>query len=110
MKRNPLAPTETENTKAVRNALCVNHQGKMSGMQSLSTSPLANEHCIRRRANGDTICAECFSYSYNEIREALREKLVRNTDLLTKEVIPVEEMPIVNVVYFRLEAFGDLNN
>lgn len=103
-------PKKAETTKAIEKAICWKHEGKMSGMISLSTSPLKNAHCIKRASNPNMICSHCYSMNLNKMRKSLKEKLIRNTDLLTSSIIPVEEMPIVNVSYFRFEAFGDLQN
>ena len=91
-------------------AICRNHDGKMLGMVSLSSSPLLNRFCILRRNNPLTICFDCFSYNLNELRKSLRDKLARNTELLTDRIYPISFFPILNVRFFRLEAFGDLNN
>ena len=34
----------------------------------------------------------------------------RNQEILTGSVLPEEKLPVINVLYFRFEAFGDLNN
>lgn len=99
---------------AIRNqiekAICYNHEGKMDGMISLSTSPLLNKYCQLRRKNKATICSDCFSFALNEIRDSLKQKLKRNTVLLTSRIYPISFFPILNVRFFRLESFGDLNN
>jgi len=101
---------KSEMTKAIEKAICWNHGGKMEGMVSLSTSPLKNEFCMNRCKNADTICAHCFSMNLQSMRKELKEKLIRNTDLLCGSIIPVQDMPLLNVRYFRLESFGDLQN
>lgn len=101
---------KSELTKAVENAITWNHSGKMSGMVSLSTSPLENPYCMNRCKNENSICSHCFSMNLQKMRKELKEKLIRNTELLTKTVIPVNEMPLLNVCYFRLESFGDIQN
>ena len=100
----------TDRTKAIEKAICRAHGGKMEGLQSLSTSPLVNPHCIERAKHDKLVCSHCFSMNLQKMRKELKAKLIRNTDLLTSEVIPVEEMPLLNIAYFRLESFGDLNN
>lgn len=103
---------EKEITKKVFQAICNNHTGKMKGMWSLSTYCGANKHCQNRHKCGNSICSECFAFAMTESKrgEALKNKLIRNTELLTTEVIPVDDMPLLNVAFFRLESFGDLNN
>lgn len=45
-----------------------------------------------------------------KIYKNLEKCLIKNTKILTEQVIPKENLPIINALYFRLEAFGDLNN
>lgn len=101
-------PKKSELTKAIEKAITWNHGGKMEGMISLSTSPLVNEYCRKRSENDKLVCKHCFSMNLQKMRKELREKLLRNTDLLTSVIVPVDEMPLLNVAYFRLESFGDL--
>ena len=110
MKRNPEENTPNEITALLRAAICWRHEGKMEGMISLSTSPLENPNCIARRNIKGSICDKCFSYTLNEYRDALREKLLKNTVLLCEKEHPVHVWPLLNTLYFRLESFGDLIN
>ena len=91
-------------------AICKDHSGKMKGMQSLSTACGMNPYCKARVENGDSICAKCYAMRQTAFRKALEKKLERNTELLTKELYPVEAFPKVNTKIFRFESFGDLNN
>ena len=88
----------------------VKHTGKMEGMISVSTSVLANKHCIKRRAVKGSICEKCFAASMMSRYSNLEKCLEKNTEILTKEIIQVSEMPIINAAFFRFESFGDLNN
>lgn len=83
---------------------------KLEGFKSLSTSPLLNPLCIGRHANKALICASCYSYTYNKMRKGLREKLARNTRILTESIIDFASIPILNDRFFRIESFGDLQN
>lgn len=83
------------------------HSGKMSGMISLSTSPLVNPVCQKRAQDPGSVCSHCYSVTYNKLRRGLREKLEANTERL-KTVIPVDRMPLINAQAVRFEAFGDL--
>lgn len=84
--------------------------GKMAGMQSLSTSCTNNPHCIERHKQNDTICKHCFAFSQINCFKSMIPCLEKNTELLTAEIIPAENMPVINCLYFRFEAFGDLVN
>lgn len=112
MKKNPEKNTKNETTKLLANAICYNHQGKMEGMLSLSTSPLQNPYCVARRNIKGSICEKCFSFALNGMkgREKFKEKLLRNTVLLCETLYPVDVWPLLNVRFFRLESFGDLQN
>ena len=82
----------------------------MSGLQSLSTSVAVNPHCIKRQANGDSICAKCFAAVMMKRYDGLNKATERNAEILTASVLPVEVLPLIPVKYFRFEAFGDLIN
>ena len=84
--------------------------GKMEGLQSLSTSVLENPHCQERRKQGNTICAHCFAASQMKCYKSMVKCFKENTEILTTQLFPVEEMPIINTLYFRFESFGDLIN
>ena len=95
--------------------LCANHTGKMYGMHSISTSSKKNGYCTRRceamekSGNTNCICSHCFANRIQETYSALESKLIRNTEILTTKIIPVNEWFTVSRSIFRLESFGDLN-
>jgi len=90
--------------------VCTSHTGKMTGMASLSTSPLKNTFCMGRCRCKGSICEKCYSMTMQKMYSALDRALVRNYEVLTTRIIPVEEMPILNYLMFRLESFGDVAN
>ena len=90
--------------------ICTNHTGKMKGMNSLSSSPVKNPICMERAKDIRSICHECYSMAMNAAYSALAALLEKNTDILTKHIIPVEYWPMVNTLFFRLESFGDVQN
>ena len=96
-------------TKALEKAICRNHSGKMRGMLSLSTSPI-NPICEARAKDENSICSKCYSITMQKRYTTLGQKLLSNADLLSRAVHSVEDMPKVNALVFRLEAFGDLTN
>lgn len=96
-------------TEQLENAFSV-MSGKLKGFLSLSTSPALNERCQKKAKCGKLICHFCYAISLVKMRSGLGKKLVRNTEMLTREIYPVEAWPLVNALYFRFEAFGDLNN
>lgn len=95
---------------ALDNAITKYHTGKMQGIQSLSTSCLCNEYCIARQQNNNTICSKCYSKRELSRKKTLREKMEKNTKLLTEHDFKPEEIPFINSQIFRFEAFGELKN
>lgn len=100
---------KNEITKALEKAITKEHSGKMSGFASLSTSPI-NPICEARAKDENSICSKCFSRAMLDRFGTLGQKLLNNSELLSREVYTVEDMPKLNYMSFRLEAFGDLTN
>ena len=93
--------------------MCEKMTGKMEGMISVSTSVLTNPNCNKNSKIEGAICSHCYSRNMASMYKALDAKNQRNTDILTTEIIPIEELPSVDSKEFpwaRLEAFGDLHN
>ena len=89
----------------------LNHTGKMSGMASLSTSVIENPICAKRAKVPGSICEKCFAANmFKMYGKGFSDCFKKNTEVLTSEIIPVKEWPIVNYRVFRLESFGDLQN
>ena len=86
------------------------HTGKMTGFASLSTSPLHNTFCVARAKCPNTICSHCYSVTMQKMYSNLAQMLTRNWEVLTTTLIPVEKWPILNVLMFRFESFGDVQN
>lgn len=91
-------------------SICKNHGGKMTGMWSISTSCMYNERCKAHRRNGNSICAHCYAWTNHKMRKGLALKLIRNSVFYSTVDLEYEDIPYVNVKYFRLESFGDLIN
>ena len=90
--------------------MTLKHTGKMNGMQSLSTSCVMNENCAKYAKVKGSVCEKCYAQRMTKMYKNLAPCLQKNTEILTKSVLPEEELPEINSVYFRFEAFGDLNN
>lgn len=89
---------------------CANHNGKMEGIFSLSTSPLINPRCLVRSKNLRTICAYCYSIAMQGQYDALQKKLMKNVKVWTEQLIDIASLPIIKNEYGRFESFGDLLN
>ena len=88
----------------------LNHTGKMSGMQSLSTSCLCNKNCLNRVENENLVCSHCYAQRQMKMYKNLEKCLKKNTEILTTRLLTDEEIPLINAAFFRFESFGDLNN
>lgn len=86
-----------------------NHNDKMEGMQSLSTSCICNGNCQRNRLIDGSICQHCYADTMQKRFSNLTKALMRNGDILSREMA-WEDLPIITNIYFRFEAFGDLIN
>lgn len=86
------------------------HTGKMSGMQSLSTSCLCNKNCLNRVENVNLVCSHCYAQRQMKMYKNLEKCLKKNTEILTTRLLTDEEIPLINAAFFRFESFGDLNN
>jgi len=106
------------NSNAEKASATFNHTGKMSGMASLSTSPVLNPLCQKRANNPELICSHCFSLAMQKRfgkDSGLAKKLESNSVLLSSSILDDNQFPDINggviiYKYFRLEAFGDLIN
>lgn len=83
---------------------------KMHGLQSLSTSPLLNTRCQKNRCVDGSICQSCYSCTMAKRFTNLERKNERNFDKLTAHLLQLDEIPTISALYFRFEAFGDLQN
>lgn len=89
----------------------LNHTGKMSGMASLSTSVAENPICKERSKVKGSICEKCFAAAMmKRYGKEFRDCFKKNTEVLTSQIIPVSEWPLINYRIFRLESFGDIQN
>lgn len=86
------------------------HNGKMAGMASISTSVTTNERCAKNASIKGSICEKCFAAKQMKVFPSMEKPMIENQRILTSEILPAEKLPIINNLYFRFEAFGDLNN
>ena len=86
------------------------HTGKMEGMASISTSVTTNERCAKNAQIEGSICEKCFAAKQIKVFPSMEQPMVQNQRILTESILPESILPVINVLYFRFEAFGDLNN
>ena len=84
--------------------------GKMTGMPAITTSMLCNEHCQKLSQIIGTVCEKCYTLKYLQSRPSVEKCYRENTELLTKSVIPIHQLPFINAAMCRLESFGDIIN
>ena len=82
----------------------------MAGMHSLSSSCKQNPYCMQRSKIDGTICQKCYAQNMMKMYKALDPCMAKNGDILSSRVLSEDELPVLNVAYFRFEAFGDLIN
>ncbi len=85
------------------------HNGKMEGMDSMSTDCQSNRYCKERAKNGDSVCRKCYAERMMKRYKNLKNAMKDNLDFLS-EPLRYEDLPNINALYFRFEAFGDLDN
>lgn len=85
------------------------HSGKMTGIQSVSTSTKHNPFCQAAQKVEGSVCAKCYARTYEAMRPSLLKALDRNSEVL-KEVLPMSSLPYVNASIFRFSSFGELLN
>lgn len=86
------------------------HSGKMEGMVSISTSVTTNERCAKNAQIKGSICEKCFAAKQMKVYPSMENCMVENQRILTSSILDIELLPYINNLYFRFEAFGDLNN
>ena len=85
---------------------------KMEGIQSISTSCLANPICEARRKIEGSVCQKCYADSLGKMRKSLTKHLVDNMDILSKALLPerIAALVPISTVIARIESFGDVMN
>lgn len=94
----------------IKQCICDNHDGKMAGMLSISTSIVWNASCTAKRKINTLVCSKCYSAALNDQRKGLDIKTKVNHLILNYRRYKVSEMPTLNALMFRFEAFADLSS
>jgi len=82
----------------------------MEGINSINVSSLENPFCVVMSQNKDFVCSKCYSNRYSKLRPPLEVCLINNTNALTVELLMVEDIPVINALYFRFNSYGELYN
>lgn len=101
-----------EDTNMANNKLHITdkHNGKMEGMQSLSTCALCNPNCNKNRNIDGSICKRCYACTMEKRFSNMTKSLINNGEILSSRILDASELPRINASFFRFEAFGDLIN
>lgn len=86
------------------------HGGKMQGIRSLSTYKKVCDTCNALKDNKNAICFKCYANKQLTIYKQLAPCLIYNTLLLKYTKLCRRQLPVINDLYFRFEAFSDLQN
>lgn len=112
IKREKVALTSSDKSLTGGIAYCSEHQGKMVGIDSLSSSCLANPICQKRRTIDGSVCQGCFAAAMMEgmYRHTMPEVYAENYRILTTGLIDYDSIPIFPTILGRIESFGDTAN
>lgn len=94
----------------IKDGICSAMTGKMEGMQSFSTPCSHNPFCQKNQKIEGSICQKCYAEQMMAMYDNLDAKCLRNAEVVTEVELTPEDVPEINVKYFRFEAFGDLMN
>lgn len=84
--------------------------GKLKMIPAVNTSPLSNDFCKAQGKVKGSICSKCYSVNAcNGYRSMAVPVWERNSQIL-KDLIPFDELPTINNVFFRFNAHGELIN
>lgn len=88
------------------------HEGKMSGIRSISTNPLSNTFCktMHGCGNTDMICTHCYATQLVRFRRSLWEHMEANSELLSKAVLIPSVLPKYDDKLMRFNSFGEIVN
>ncbi|MGL6100397.1 MAG: GP88 family protein [Fusobacteriaceae bacterium] len=95
--------------KLILEGLTTNHTAKMEGMVSFSTDTTTNKFCESMSKCTGSICEKCFARTMHKRLPSFSVKISRN-EWVKNVVLNKCDIPFLNVAYFRLEAFGELEN
>ena len=89
---------------------------KLAGFQSLNTSTLSNEFCIKMmkkqelKTDISIICQECYAALMQKRYKNLDIAISKNGPILSDGPLPIRYIPIINARAFRFHSLGELIN
>jgi len=95
-----------------KNGICISVMNKkMEGIPAINTNPLINSFCKKMVKVKENICSKCYSYlMLLTTRKKCVPAYTNNTEKLSKRLLKEKDIPILNSLYFRFNAHGELHN
>lgn len=87
--------------------------GKLEHIPAINTNTLTNPFCVKMHnsENPNSICVECYSHRLlNGYRQNCAPAWQENSDLLSKSILPDDQIPVINSHSFRFHGHGELLN
>lgn len=90
-----------------------NMTGKLEDFKALNTNTLTNDYCMKMYNSKakDIICTKCYSA---EMLQGMRKNCApawqRNSDVLSKGIIPPHMLPTILTAFFRISGHGEIIN
>ena len=87
--------------------------GKLEHIPAINTNTLTNPFCVKMHnsENPNSICVECYSHRLlNGYRQNCAPAWQQNSDILSKSVLPEDQIPVINSHSFRFHGHGELLN
>ncbi len=87
--------------------------GKLEHIPAINTNTLTNPFCVKMHnsENPNSICVECYSHRLlNGYRLHCAPAWQQNSDLLSKSILPDDQIPVINSHSFRFHGHGELLN
>jgi len=87
--------------------------GKLNGLHAISTNTITNEFCQKMNASkkDNQICTLCYSHKMlKSYRKNMQPALQRNSDVLSKSILDVDDIPFYIDAFLRINAHGELIN
>ena len=84
--------------------------GKMANIPAINTNPLDNSFC-NRMASSKAVCKHCYSRAMLQgIRKNCGPTWSSNGQVLSSGIIPDDQLPTINSIWFRFAGHGELIN
>ena len=84
--------------------------GKLLNIPAINTNPLDNKFC-NKMCKTNAVCKHCYSRAMlNGLRKNCGPSWSQNGKILSESIIPDDQLPTVNAVWFRFSGHGELMN